>query len=1027
MVDLCTVDSGETVLHHIGSERTLINTGQKSLLHYCDGDSHVLADAMMYHQSPLALGSTCLFALAMDSAHVHVYLKPQVGMLSWRMVQNIAVVDAGILWSDGGALALLSKGPQLYFLQPIRAADKQRDALLMFSVKSKYLAPNPAAPTHLLWSREEAAKAVTHHVQSLLAHRTHPFAMMIHGFVELFAKQAHTLLHAATPAAATNTSSTAAPSVHAFSSVVFGSSSSSSRPSSRLGSRSGSVSAPRAVLSPAQRGELVHLVVDFQSMVELHMRVMWSDCCGTPRQVKAPLPPADTNTHKRRPSQVAESSPSPEPPPPNFLPECSTLFDDSLFRALHPALFPLYTAACAADDAAFENACGLHLEQHATPETFGSSILKKSPWLAKRNKTTAHSLPPSSSSSAAAAHRSKNGQRAKQGISSRAMPFLSVPASASSSSSSFLSEGVEEEEDEAPRGRPSSVSFSQPHSPLHAVSFHPLSPHPLLAKALERTSAAAAAAASASALASGSLLQSYEETEAADWEPLVVGSEPASSSSSALGLVDHDAPTWPAAATPHIASTLVMATLLDDCFRPSISLLKMLPLLYSPRAKLRLLSKLHQQLLADAQKIYDPSPVGAKLFTMSADDLVPILCFVLVQARLTRPHADAEMLMDFLGEEAALGEDGYMVTTLQIALAQITQRDRAPSGPGSHTPERDHAAHSSQGGAAVAASGASSLQSGSILSSLTQGTYASAVFNGLVTPGATPQTLSPPHQPPPSQSDSSSSMLLRVEPRTGGAHSSDSSPSLAAVTSPALREAFNTNYFSSSPTAPAEAPASPPRSTGAGTNIFNPSRISQHFMRAAASHSGGGGAGSVASSPSATGMGMGMGPSSLRLFDADSASSPALGVFARPLLSRSESGLLLASTGALASSSPHAGIGHALLASAANLNQPRRSDDLAASSTPTPTVLAPSLSHPLAASSISVASPASSSDGGGSDAEPPPADWCLSQDSCTGRRVMVMELKSLPAPQPSPPLDNNGATNSSNTPAVHSPTTSLAA
>jgi hypothetical protein len=729
-----------SVVHHMGVSRsdegTLLNIGHKALLHTRAHGSHLLTDALHYHGSPSSLGSCAggFFALAMDNSYLHVFAKPRNGRSSassptspnspiWRAVQNIAVVDASVLWSDGGSLVLLAKGPQLYFLQPIRAADKQRDALWLWSTKSKYLGPPPGAPAgasppgghaaHQRWSREEALKHLTTHVQSALQGATHPFALLIKGFADLFAKQVRDMLAAAAAAAAATPvpisvgagAVPASPSLSSSSAVVSSSSAAPAAslslplpPSARSSARrprTTSHQSLRPTLSQEERLSLVSLVRDCQAMAELDMRVMWADACSLPRVVQQqhtpqhqPTPAPQTPLAGRRHSLLSPSPPpqsattpavtppAAEPPPQHFLPECVSLFEDALFRALSATLSPLYRAATALEDAQLLEQASMHVEQHATPDTFGSSICRKSPWIAAQaqkraqsNSVTAAAAPPLSASTP---------PRPTRTVSEMQDP-LSILASGSTSTSSRDCSPSRTGGSASEAVTPSSSSVrSAPSSPapvaLQSAILHPLSNSNNADPLRNRNSG-------------GSSKPQPQHLVATDIDPLRPPPRtPATSMSErehnnnsgtdAAGTVTPVKPAVP-------PSALLLSTLAQDCYRPSIQLLKMLPLPPSPASKLRLLSKLHMQLLSDSQQLFDPS--GAKPFTMSADDLVPILCFVLIHAvgprSLARVHAEALFLSDYLDEEQALGEAGYVLTTLHVALAQLCTRrnDRAGS------------------------------------------------------------------------------------------------------------------------------------------------------------------------------------------------------------------------------------------------------------------------------------------------------------------------------------------------------------
>jgi hypothetical protein len=608
VVFLCRIDSGVPLLHSLGGGRTLLNIGPKSVVHTMDGaDTHVLTDAIVYHTAPRALGSTSSFALAVDGAHVHVYQKPMphANILSWRTVQNVSVSNATVLCSDGGPLVLLAKSSQIYFFQPIRASDKQKDALMLFNIHNHFIAPPPmtapAAPTSATpsapsslsagaWTAEEATNSLTSHLTSLLAGTSHPFMLMIHGFVQLFRKEA--AQKAATAVAQEGEKK--------------GPATSAASPS------------PGPALTAESRSELVELVRNFQNYVKGCMRILWPECFNIP----TPKP-----TEEKSKQQSGSSSPSADSSiAPDFLAVCSRLFEEALFRRLHPLLFPYYIAACATDDATFVDSCAQYLETHVTPETFGSSLLKRSLRLNRK---------------------------------------LSV--SQSGSDLDVLSSSL-----------PGADTTGSPHDlPLpKSSSFHPLSPNPLLAKAIERTGPLY--------LAPGTPLESTrEEPEESPPESphedrfTAVGSAPAHllvtsaiAATAPVAMSNHArAPSSAATMTPRVLSTL-----LADTFHPSISLLKLLPAVSSPLQKLKLLTGVHSQLEYDAQNVFDPT--RSKLFVMSADELLPIFCYVLVHAKLQHAFAESEMLGDFLDADAQRGLHGYVTTTFQIAVHQLGNKGR---------------------------------------------------------------------------------------------------------------------------------------------------------------------------------------------------------------------------------------------------------------------------------------------------------------------------------------------------------------
>jgi len=98
VVDLCSIDSGTTMLHRLSPDRTLLNGGNKALVHYSDGQSHTLVDSMLYPGTePRSLGNSGSWAFALDAHHLHVYRQPSSGVSSWRTTQNIQITNGSVL------------------------------------------------------------------------------------------------------------------------------------------------------------------------------------------------------------------------------------------------------------------------------------------------------------------------------------------------------------------------------------------------------------------------------------------------------------------------------------------------------------------------------------------------------------------------------------------------------------------------------------------------------------------------------------------------------------------------------------------------------------------------------------------------------------------------------------------------------------------------------------------------------------------------------------------------------------------
>jgi len=110
-------------------------------------------------------------------------------------------------------------------------------------------------------------------------------------------------------------------------------------------------------------------------------------------------------------------------------------------------------------------------------------------------------------------------------------------------------------------------------------------------------------------------------------------------------------------------------------YEDAIQLLQGLPRLMEPGSKLRLLEDVHKEVCTQSQAIWALS--NSSKFLMSADELLPILCYIIVQANIPGTYSECQYILAFIPPEEMLGHFGYIVTTLQIAIRHILKLEDA--------------------------------------------------------------------------------------------------------------------------------------------------------------------------------------------------------------------------------------------------------------------------------------------------------------------------------------------------------------
>lgn len=92
----------------------------------------------------------------------------------------------------------------------------------------------------------------------------------------------------------------------------------------------------------------------------------------------------------------------------------------------------------------------------------------------------------------------------------------------------------------------------------------------------------------------------------------------------------------------------------------------------SMTGKLQLLDDMHKQLVVCAERLWEEQHPDKPL-VMCADDLMPILCYIIVRSKVSNLFSETHFLSEFLSQESLLGHSGFLVTTLQISLHYILQ------------------------------------------------------------------------------------------------------------------------------------------------------------------------------------------------------------------------------------------------------------------------------------------------------------------------------------------------------------------
>ena len=109
-------------------------------------------------------------------------------------------------------------------------------------------------------------------------------------------------------------------------------------------------------------------------------------------------------------------------------------------------------------------------------------------------------------------------------------------------------------------------------------------------------------------------------------------------------------------------------------FYEAIELIRSMSSLTSPLTKLQRLGELNKSIISSAESMHCDYLLGStdsKQVVIAADDLVSIMCFVIVQSQSSQILLDYQYLRAFVNQNEILGQEGYMLTTLQVCIQNI--------------------------------------------------------------------------------------------------------------------------------------------------------------------------------------------------------------------------------------------------------------------------------------------------------------------------------------------------------------------
>ncbi|CAN2389406.1 Vacuolar sorting protein 9 (VPS9) domain [Pristimantis euphronides] len=116
---------------------------------------------------------------------------------------------------------------------------------------------------------------------------------------------------------------------------------------------------------------------------------------------------------------------------------------------------------------------------------------------------------------------------------------------------------------------------------------------------------------------------------------------------------------------------------IKEPYRAAVEDLEHLPRQRTPQRKLECIVRT-LRVICECTEEYCPTPGTAAI---GADDLLPILAFVVLKSRMSHLLSECAALEEFIHEGYLIGEEGYCLTSLQSALAYLETLPVPPSSP----------------------------------------------------------------------------------------------------------------------------------------------------------------------------------------------------------------------------------------------------------------------------------------------------------------------------------------------------------
>lgn len=109
-------------------------------------------------------------------------------------------------------------------------------------------------------------------------------------------------------------------------------------------------------------------------------------------------------------------------------------------------------------------------------------------------------------------------------------------------------------------------------------------------------------------------------------------------------------------------------------YHRAIQLLKRLPSLRTPYQKVNCLIETGKAICSCVVTYWEGKMDKSKLI-VGSDELLPLFTYVLIKANMSNVFSEAKFMEDFLGDEYAIKEEGFMLATFQTCLAYVCCMD----------------------------------------------------------------------------------------------------------------------------------------------------------------------------------------------------------------------------------------------------------------------------------------------------------------------------------------------------------------